>query len=100
MARAHAKPRHLLGDKAYDTNPIRDDLAERGIRPVIPPRSTRTVTIQWNRRIYKERNRIERMIGHLKISRAVATRYDKLASSFRDTLHIAAIRRCLCQSSL
>jgi transposase len=100
MARAHAKPRHLLGDKAYDTNPIRDDLAERGIRPVIPPRSTRKATIRWNRRIYKERNRIERMIGHLKISRAVATRYDKLASSFRDTLHIAAIRRCLRHSSL
>jgi len=95
MALAKATPRHLLGDKAYDTNPIRDDLAERSIRPVIPPRSTRTLQIRWNRRIYKERNRIERMIGHLKISRAVATRYDKLASSFLSTLHIAAIRRCL-----
>jgi transposase len=29
--------------------------------------------------MYRERNRIERMIGHLKIDRAIATRYDKLA---------------------
>ena len=100
MALAKAKPRHLLGDKAYDTNPIREDLAERGIRPVIPPRSTRKAQIRWNRRIYKERNRIERMIGHLKVSRAVATRYDKLASSFLNTLHIATIRRCLRQACL
>jgi len=38
---------------------------------------------------------IERMIGHLKFNRAIATRYDKLASSFLDALHIATIRRCL-----
>ena len=30
----------------------------------------------------RERNRIERMIGHLKVNRAIATRYDKLARSF------------------
>jgi hypothetical protein len=37
------------------------------------------------------------MIGQLKINRAIATRYDKLARSFLDTLDIdiAAIRRCL-----
>lgn len=51
--------------------------------------------IRGNRRIHKERNRIERMIGHHKINRAVATRYDKLANSFLDRLHMAAIRRCL-----
>jgi transposase len=45
--------------------------------------------------MYRERNRIERMIGHLKINHAIATRYDKLARSFLDALHIAAIRRCL-----
>jgi hypothetical protein len=45
--------------------------------------------------MYRERNRIERMIGHLKINRAIATRYDKLAGSFLDALHIAAILRCV-----
>jgi transposase len=56
--------------------------------------------IRWNRRMYRERNRIERMIGHLKINRAIATRYDKLARSFLDALHIAAIRRCLRYATL
>jgi transposase len=45
-----------------------------------------------DRRMYRERNRIERMIGHLKTNRAIATRYDKLARSFLDSLRIAAIR--------
>lgn len=95
MALAEAKPNHLLADKGYDSDAIRESLAKRGIRPVIPPKSNRIAKIRWNRRIYLDRNRIERMIGHLKVNRAVATRYDKLARSFLDVLHIATIRRCL-----
>ena len=100
MALADERPRHLLADKGYDSDAIRQTLLANGIRPVIPPRSNRIAAIRWNKRIYAERNRIERMIGHLKVNRAVATRYDKLASSFLDTLHIAAIRRCLRFASL
>lgn len=73
---------------------MRSALREAGIRATIPPRSRRKTTIRWNRRLYRERNRIERMIGHLKINRATATRYDKLARSFLDALHLATIRRC------
>ena len=86
-------PDALLADKGYDTNLIRDDLKRRGIRAVIPPRSNRIVAIRWNKRDYRQRNRIERTFGHLKINRAVATRYDKLLRSFLDTLHLALIRR-------
>jgi transposase len=50
--------------------------------------------------MYRERNRIERMIGHLKINGAIATRYDKLAGSFLDALHIAAILRCVRYATL
>lgn len=100
MALADARPRHLLADKGYDSDAIRAALLADGIRPVIPPRSNRKTAIRWNRRIYKERSRIECMIGHLKINRAVATRYDKLAASFLDTLHVAPIRRCLRFASL
>ena len=99
---AHApnRPTYLLADKGYDTDAIRSALREDGIRATIPPRSHRKATIRWNRRIYRERNRIERMIGHLKVNRAIATRYDKLARSFLDALHIATIRRCLRQATL
>jgi len=94
-ALAETRPTYLLADKGYDTDAIRGALRERRIRAAIPPRSHRKKQIRWNRRIYRERNRIERMIGHLKVNRAIATRYDKLARSFLDALHLATIRRCL-----
>ena len=94
-ALAEDRPIYLIADKGYDTDAIRSALRQDGIRAVIPPRSHRKATIRWNQRLYRERNRIERMIGHLKVNRAIATRYDKLARSFLDALHLAAIRRCL-----
>ncbi len=45
-----------------------------------------------DRTLYKQRNRIERMFGHLKINRAIATRYDQLANSFLGMVHIATAR--------
>jgi transposase len=100
MALAEAQPDYLLADKGYDTDAIRTGLHDAGIRCCIPPKSTRKAKIRWNKRIYRERNCIERMIGHLKINRAVATRYDKLAQSFLDVLHLATIRKCLRHATL
>jgi transposase len=72
-------PDALVADRAYDSDAIRDDLKQRGIRAVIPPKSNRTKTFRYNKRLYRQRNCIERVLGHLKINRAVATRYDQLA---------------------
>src|SRR5690606_18668194 len=66
-----------------------DDLAERTIKAVIPGRSNRRVKIDYDRALYRQRNRMERMFGHLKINRAIATRYDQLANSFLGMVHIA-----------
>ena len=82
----------MLADKGYDADAIRADLAKRSIAPVIPGRSNRRVKIEYDRALYKQRNRIERMFGHLKINRAVATRYDQLASSFLGMVHLATAR--------
>jgi len=68
--------------KGYDANAIRTDLAKRNIESVIPARSNRRVKIEHDRALYKQRNRIERMFGHLKINHAIAARYGQLASSF------------------
>jgi transposase len=46
--------------------------------------------MDWN--AYRERNRVERLIGRLKQSRRVATRYEKLAANYLAMLHLAAIR--------
>ena len=85
-------PDALLADKGYDADGIRADLAERNIEAVIPARSNRRVKIEHDRALYKQRNRIERMFGQLKINRAIATRYDQLANSFLGMVHLATAR--------
>jgi transposase len=82
----------LLADKGYDTDAIRADLASRNIQAVIPGRSNRRAKIEHDRALYKQHNRIERMLGRLKINRAIATRYDQLAETFMSVVHIATAR--------
>ena len=60
-------PAKLIGDKGYDSDGIRNDLAERGIEPVIPPRSNRKAPIEYDREAYKRRNLIERCVNRLKL---------------------------------
>jgi transposase len=85
-------PGALLADKGYDADAIRSGLASRDIKAVIPGRSNRRLRVEHDRALYTQRNRIERMFGHLKINRAIATRYDQLADSFLGMVHIAAAR--------
>jgi transposase len=87
-----ADPDRLLGDKGYDSDEIRDDLAKRGIEPVIPPRSNRKAMIDYDREAYKRRNLIERCVNRLKQFRRVATRYEKTARAYLSMLCIAATR--------
>lgn len=85
-------PGALVADKAYDSDAIRDDLKQRGIRAVIPPKLNRTKTVRYDKRLYRQRNCIERVLGHLKINRAIATRYDQLVDSFLGMLYLATAR--------
>ena len=70
------------GDWAYDSDAIRQALAQANKEAVIPPRSNRTSPPDYDREKYKQRNRVERLFNHRKHFRAVATRYDKLAHMF------------------
>ncbi|MEE4455315.1 IS5 family transposase [Novosphingobium resinovorum] len=95
MAIPVAKPKALLADKGYDGDVVRENLLMQGILPIIPPKSNRREPIPCDFRRYRDRNRIERMFGHLKQFRRVATRYDKTALSFASFLNLAAIRKWL-----
>jgi len=53
------------------------------------------VKIEHDRTLHKQRNRIERMFGYLKINRVIATRYDQLANSFLGMVHLATARYSL-----
>src|SRR5216117_2999623 len=85
-------PAKLIGDKGYDSDGIRNDLAERGIEPVIPPRSNRKTPIEYDREAYKRRNLIERCVNRLKQFRRIATRYEKTARAYLSMLCIAAAK--------
>lgn len=74
----------------YDSDAIRDDLEGRGIEPVIPTKSNRKIQRPVCRQTYA--HRIERFFNKIKRSRGVATRYDKLASSFLGFVQLATIK--------
>jgi transposase len=66
----------LIGDKGYDSDAIRDELATIDVKAVIPSKSTRRHPAPLDRDLYKQRNLIERMFNKLKNWRRIATRYD------------------------
>lgn len=81
----------LAADKAYDTNPFRNALKDRGIKPVIPGKSNRKTRIRYDKQAYRNRNVIERCFCRLKDFRRIATRYDKLARNFLSALCLVAV---------
>ena len=65
-------------------------LAERDIVPVIPSKANRRVTRDTDFALYRERNLVERFFNKLKGFRAIATRYDKLASTFLAAVYLVS----------
>jgi transposase len=83
-------PKAFLADKAYDADALIDHLNTRQITPVIPSKANRIEQRQTDFVLYCERNLIERFFNNLKHFRAIATRYDKLASTFLGAVHLVA----------
>lgn len=92
MVMPEGKPRLLLADKGYDGDAVREDLLLSGIVPVIPPKANRKKPPPCNFKVYKDRNRIERMFNRLKQFSRIATRFDKTAKSFAAFLALAPTR--------
>jgi transposase len=88
----HAGPlRWVIADKGYDAGSLRTRLKASGAIPVIPGRINRRRAIQYDRRRYRDRWRIEATFCRLKDFRRIATRYDKLAANFLSAVALAAI---------
>ena len=64
----------MLADKAYGADRIRELIQDRGATPNIPPKSNRRWKPCFSKRLYRERNLIERFFSKLKHFRRVATR--------------------------
>jgi transposase len=82
----------LLGDRAYDSDALRQDLAARGARANVRLMPNRVTLPPFNKRLYRQRNLVERFFNKLKHFRAVATRYDKRDDNYLACVKLASIR--------
>jgi transposase len=93
-----AWPVQLAGDKAYRMGWIDRFLLDLGIQPVIPSKENEdrdTRGIDFDRQSYRLRNVVERLIGWLKESRRVFSRFEKTAKNYAAMIKLAFIRRYL-----
>lgn len=100
--RARTRPDSVLGDRAYGSKANREHLRSRGITAVIPEKKNQIASrknrgskggrpLAFNAIAYKNRNVVERSFAYVKQWRGLATRYDKLAITYRAAVVISAI---------
>lgn len=93
-----AWPVALAGDKGYRADWIDECLLQLEIIPVIPSKENEdrdARPIEFDREAYRQRNIIERLIGWLKESRRILTRFEKTAKNFAGMIKMAFIHRYL-----
>src|SRR5262245_56339238 len=81
---------HAIMDKASDRDQIRAQLTGYDLVPVSPPKSTRLAPIDYDRDLYRLREKVERFFNKLKPFRRIATRYEKLSHTFLAFIHLVA----------
>jgi transposase len=62
------------------------------VRAVISSRSNQVRPKGFSKRLYRQRNRVERLINRLKQFRRVATRYEKRGQCYLAMVLLASIR--------
>ena len=82
-------PTWVAADRGYSSHSFREHIWSIGAKPVIPAKSNEAPVAcpDW---ICNNHNVVERLWARLKEWRAVATRYEKTASSFMGVLCLAA----------
>lgn len=96
------KPERLIGDKAYDSDPLDESLQERGIEMIAPHRKNRKKKkTQDGRKLrrYKRRWKIERLFAWLQNFRRLVVRYEYKDQNFLGMAQLGCIvillRKCL-----
>lgn len=93
-----AWPVAISGDRGYRADWIDEYLKDLGIQPVIPSRENEDREkrgIEFNKELYRNRNIVERLIGWMKESRRVFSRFEKTAKNFAGFVRLAFIRQYL-----
>ncbi len=100
--RPRTRPDAIIADRAYTSGVTRTELRRRGIRAVIPEKSDQIAARKrrghrggrppgFDAAAYRGRNVVERSFALAKQWRGLATRYDKLAITYRAAVTISAI---------
>ena len=87
----------VSGDKAYDGAAMRQTIRSHGSTPLVPRRKRQDgwyppSAADFDKTLYRRRNVVERLIARIKENRRIATRYDKLAETFRGFVLLGFIR--------
>jgi transposase len=78
----------VVADKGFDGDPQRHACIDRDVFPNIPNKANRVNVWPFDKRAYRGRNRVERLIGKAKQFRRFATRYEKLRSMYLGVVHL------------
>lgn len=92
------RPVKVAGDKGYRSDWIDGFLLQQDIEPVVPSKANEDRAarpVEFDREAYRRRNIIERLIGWLKESRRILTRFEKTASNYAGMIMLAFIHRYL-----
>ena len=95
---AIAWPTSLGGDKGYRADWIDEYLIDLGIHPVIPSKENEdrgSRAVKFDKQAYRQRNIVERLIGWLKESRRIFSRFEKTAKNFGGMIKMAFIQQYL-----
>ena len=85
LERLPGLPKWVVADRGLSSHAFREHIWNLGARPAIPPKKNEAPVAcpDW---VYNNRNHVERLWARLKEWRAIATRYEKTASSFMGSL--------------
>jgi len=91
---APGKPERLIGDRAYDSDPLNADLREAGIEMIAPHRKNRKKPkTQDGRKLrrYKRRWKVERLFAWLGNFRRLVVRYERRAENYLGFVRLACV---------
>jgi transposase len=86
-------PERLIGDKAYDSDALDQQMNEYGIEMISPNRSNRKRKTQDGRamRRYRRRWKVERLFAWMQNYRRLVTRWEFHIENFLGFVHLACL---------
>ena len=87
-------PERLIGDKAYDSDPLDEELATAGIEMIAPHRCNRKKPATQDGRPlrrYRRRYKVERLFAWLQNFRRLVVRYEYHLENFLGLVHLGCI---------